>query len=885
LVGVIASIPIGLLVRHLLVSVGLHFGLAHLAVAAVTGVGSGYVGWRWDKLSSNRSRLARVGLVFVVVMLLLVGVSLVDREVTGLLVAQGRRVASDIPGVHVEAVGDSRGIRVINAPSYDVIAVLYMVLIGLAGGFASRVYTIFKTRQREVDDLRQTLLGQVQDTAAQQERNRLARELHDSIKQQIFSISMSAAAAEAHWETDPQAAQAALGDLRSVAHEAMVEMNALLQQLSPAPLEKVGLVQALRDQSEALGYRTGAQVTAEFGDLPPDDRLPAGAQESIFRIVQEAFSNTARHARASHVGLYLGLLDGEDTLVLRIQDDGQGFDPGAAKRGMGLDNIRQRVVVLKGHLLIDSDPGEGTKLEATIPLMDASIHHGEMAPRQDHTLNKVCLVGLGGGLALIAALFYPLYVLLPSDYVAGWLGGSQVLGLVLEIVASLLAVTTGYLAARWARPGSRQVSALFGALAGSVAGIVFFLGIGAAAAGLVGSGALLRHGLVPVADEGALAQLVIAATVGTVWWTHTVFWATLLAGIGLGAVGGLLAPVSATPSTLRLRQAVRMMLVPGIWINTLNLIFDVMVLPPLGRTIWSTIAAQDIALDGILPPQSVSLWPIGTGAVFFLAPLAVLYFLSRNDAGAEDRATLDAAQATAVVFGLLSFGMASYLLIVSPGLSISLPSSLGIAIIITAAVSLALGGCYLAMFVRVHRQRRSLGFGGPPAILQIVAAAGALWGLAMIAWGVGLPLPWGMAVGLVVAAVSVALLAALRRQPRQPSPSAPTLERLQSTVSLMVNTGIGTAIALIAPLAPVDSSGVSLLTIMTRANVVLADLAGPGQARTLGLTMADLVRDAYLAQARLAVFMLVGGVVAVGLLALAISGIIGVVKYRMSREG
>jgi hypothetical protein len=65
----------------------------------------------------------------------------------------------------------------------------------------------------------------------------------------------------------------------------MVEMNALLQQLSPAPLEKVGLVQTLRDQCEALGYRTGAQVTAEFGALPPNDRLPMGAQESVFRIV------------------------------------------------------------------------------------------------------------------------------------------------------------------------------------------------------------------------------------------------------------------------------------------------------------------------------------------------------------------------------------------------------------------------------------------------------------------------------------------------------------------------------------------------------------------------------------------------------------------------
>jgi len=246
---------------------------------------------------------------------------------------------------------------------------------------------------------------QVEGLATEQERGRLARELHDSIKQQIFSISMGTAAVQARWDTDPQGAREALGDVRRSTQEAMVEMNALLQQLSPAPLEKVGLVQALRDQCEALGYRTDAAVAVEFGVLPVDDQLPAGTQESVFRIAQEAFSNVARHARADHVRLYVGQRDVDGPLTLEIQDDGQGFEVGEDESGMGLENIRQRVLALGGKLAIDSAPGKGTTLRVRIPLVEPAASGEEAMQRQNHTLNKIFLVGLGGGLALIAALF------------------------------------------------------------------------------------------------------------------------------------------------------------------------------------------------------------------------------------------------------------------------------------------------------------------------------------------------------------------------------------------------------------------------------------------------------------------------------------------------
>ena len=107
------------------------------------------------------------------------------------------------------------------------------------------------------------------EEAVQAERNRLARDLHDSVKQQLFSISISAAAVRERLEKDPAGALAALADVQQSAQAAMVEIDALLHQLSPAPLATIRLIEALREQCEALGYRTGATVTTTFGTLPP----------------------------------------------------------------------------------------------------------------------------------------------------------------------------------------------------------------------------------------------------------------------------------------------------------------------------------------------------------------------------------------------------------------------------------------------------------------------------------------------------------------------------------------------------------------------------------------------------------------------------------------
>lgn len=242
-------------------------------------------------------------------------------------------------------------------------------------------------QQGQTGTMRNQLTRQISEAAAQEERHRLARDLHDSIKQQIFSINVSTAAAQARLEADPPAltqARAALADVRQSAQEAMVEMRAMLQQLSPAPLEKSGLVGALRDQCESLAYRTGAQVTTAFNTLPPEDRLPPGAQEALFRVAQEALSNVARHARAQNVSVAITTVmpaaitskntgENDGWLMLTIRDDGQGFQvvplDSAAHMGMGLVNMHERAAALGGQINLESVAGGGTTLTLSIPLI------------------------------------------------------------------------------------------------------------------------------------------------------------------------------------------------------------------------------------------------------------------------------------------------------------------------------------------------------------------------------------------------------------------------------------------------------------------------------------------------------------------------------------
>ncbi len=219
---------------------------------------------------------------------------------------------------------------------------------------------------RSARNLRSDWEMRIRETAGQEERNRLARELHDSIKQQIFAIQTSVAAAQARLANSGDGIEAALADARQSAREATVEMETMLDQLQAAPLENQGLVAAIRKQCEALGFRTGAKVQVEIGDLPPSESLAPGSHQALYRILQESLSNIAKHARAKLVQVNVGN-DDNGNLSMIIQDDGQGFDIVNGNRGMGLRNLQTRAEEVGGLVIVQSQPGVGTMIEVYIP--------------------------------------------------------------------------------------------------------------------------------------------------------------------------------------------------------------------------------------------------------------------------------------------------------------------------------------------------------------------------------------------------------------------------------------------------------------------------------------------------------------------------------------
>jgi signal transduction histidine kinase len=205
----------------------------------------------------------------------------------------------------------------------------------------------------------------IRQIARREERARLARDLHDAVKQQLFVIQTAAATAQARLTTDTEGALTAVDHVRTAARDATTELEALLEELQAVPTENTGLVEALRKQCEALALRTGTHVTFDRPSLPPHEMLPPGAHEAIYRVAQEALANVARHARASCVTV--GLTTNAGRLELSVADNGGGFDTGSVNPGMGTANMRARAAELDGRLEILSG-ASGTDVRLSLPI-------------------------------------------------------------------------------------------------------------------------------------------------------------------------------------------------------------------------------------------------------------------------------------------------------------------------------------------------------------------------------------------------------------------------------------------------------------------------------------------------------------------------------------
>jgi signal transduction histidine kinase len=207
------------------------------------------------------------------------------------------------------------------------------------------------------------LYEQAQELAGLQERQRLARELHDSISQALYGISLWAHTAGEALESDPEQAMASIEYVIALAEAGLAEMRALIFELRPESLEIEGLVAALTKQVAVLRSRYKLTVDATLDDEPD---LPLEMKHALYRIAQEAFHNIVRHARASTVALRLARP--ENAIVLQVRDNGKGFDPTALFPGhFGVHSMRERAAKMGGTLTIESAPGQGTCIDVRVP--------------------------------------------------------------------------------------------------------------------------------------------------------------------------------------------------------------------------------------------------------------------------------------------------------------------------------------------------------------------------------------------------------------------------------------------------------------------------------------------------------------------------------------
>ncbi|MFG2733187.1 GAF domain-containing sensor histidine kinase [Streptomyces harbinensis] len=199
------------------------------------------------------------------------------------------------------------------------------------------------------------------------ERARLAHELHDAVAQKLFSLRLTAQAAATLMDRDPVRARSELRQVTRLAAEATDELRAAVIELRPAALEEDGLAATLRAQIQVLDRAHPARVTLEAGDAKP---LPAAQEEALLRVAQEALHNALRHAAADRVTVSLGPPPAGGGAVLRITDDGAGFDPEAVRgagRHLGLVSMRDRAQAVGGTLTVRSAPGAGTVIEMEVP--------------------------------------------------------------------------------------------------------------------------------------------------------------------------------------------------------------------------------------------------------------------------------------------------------------------------------------------------------------------------------------------------------------------------------------------------------------------------------------------------------------------------------------
>jgi signal transduction histidine kinase len=232
---------------------------------------------------------------------------------------------------------------------------------------------------QEREEWREELLRKV-ISAQEDERKRLARELHDETSQTLSALAMKIETALAGWPSEPSRER--LVEARHLTVRTLEELHRLIFDLRPSVLDDLGLLSAIRWYAERHLERRGVAVRCEFSGEA--DRLSPELETALFRVCQEAITNIAKHSEAEAV--LIQCLEREDRISIEIEDDGKGFSPeslpppAARERGLGLLGMRERVELFGGTLELDSAPGQGTRIAVTVPISQEVKHEQHSGP-------------------------------------------------------------------------------------------------------------------------------------------------------------------------------------------------------------------------------------------------------------------------------------------------------------------------------------------------------------------------------------------------------------------------------------------------------------------------------------------------------------------------
>ena len=206
------------------------------------------------------------------------------------------------------------------------------------------------------------LFEQTKELAVIEERNRVARDLHDSAKQKAFAALAQLGAASGILKHDPENAWSHLGEAENLVYEVIQELTFLIQEMYPMALKEKGLATTLREYIFEWENRNGVMIDLVIQD---PQRMPLEKEQAIYRIIQESLSNVARHSQADRVNV--SLIYNTDIVSLTVEDNGVGFDAKRKAGGMGLRTVKERAESIGGHAHIESEPGKGTQVVITTP--------------------------------------------------------------------------------------------------------------------------------------------------------------------------------------------------------------------------------------------------------------------------------------------------------------------------------------------------------------------------------------------------------------------------------------------------------------------------------------------------------------------------------------